>query len=552
MASFGLMQRTVHCPQLVEERCSPVAGCSGRGLPVIQRQRRGVCSATNGVQRGRVLRRTAASTDVVSFVDPNDIRKPAAAAAGPAVDKVGVLLLNLGGPEKLDDVKPFLYNLFADPEIIRLPAAAQFLQPLLATIISTLRAPKSAEGYEAIGGGSPLRRITDEQAEALAESLRAKGQPANVYVGMRYWHPYTEEALEHIKADGVTRLVILPLYPQFSISTSGSSLRLLESLFKSDIALKSLRHTVIPSWYQRRGYVSAMADLIVEELKKFRDVPSVELFFSAHGVPKSYVEEAGDPYKEEMEECVRLITDEVKRRGFANTHTLAYQSRVGPAEWLKPYTDESIKELGKRGVKSLLAVPISFVSEHIETLEEIDMEYRELAEESGIRNWGRVPALNTNAAFIDDLADAVMEALPYVGCLAGPTDSLVPLAIPRAWTVETAYVSASGLGLSLSASSASDTSNTVANGSSGSSSSHENRVDGGAFIPTTPGDLEMLLQAYDRERRTLPSPVVMWEWGWTKSAETWNGRIAMIAIIIILALEAASGQSILKNLFLAE
>ncbi|PNW81027.1 hypothetical protein CHLRE_07g339750v5 [Chlamydomonas reinhardtii] len=493
MASFGLMQRTVHCPQLVEERCSPVAGCSGRGLPVIQRQRRGVCSATNGVQRGRVLRRTAASTDVVSFVDPNDIRKPAAAAAGPAVDKVGVLLLNLGGPEKLDDVKPFLYNLFADPEIIRLPAAAQFLQPLLATIISTLRAPKSAEGYEAIGGGSPLRRITDEQAEALAESLRAKGQPANVYVGMRYWHPYTEEALEHIKADGVTRLVILPLYPQFSISTSGSSLRLLESLFKSDIALKSLRHTVIPSWYQRRGYVSAMADLIVEELKKFRDVPSVELFFSAHGVPKSYVEEAGDPYKEEMEECVRLITDEVKRRGFANTHTLAYQSRVGPAEWLKPYTDESIKELGKRGVKSLLAVPISFVSEHIETLEEIDMEYRELAEESGIRNWGRVPALNTNAAFIDDLADAVMEALPYVGCLAGPTDSLVPL-----------------------------------------------------------GDLEMLLQAYDRERRTLPSPVVMWEWGWTKSAETWNGRIAMIAIIIILALEAASGQSILKNLFLAE
>ncbi len=223
-----------------------------------------MCSATNGVQRGRVLRRTAASPDVVSFVDPNDIRKPSAAAAGPAVDKVGVLLLNLGGPETLDDVKPFLYNLFADPEIIRLPAAAQFLQPLLATIISTLRAPKSAEGYEAIGGGSPLRKITDDQAEALAQSLRAKGQPANVYVGMRYWHPYTEEALEHIKADGVTRLVILPLYPQFSISTSGSSLRLLESLFKTDRALKSLRHTVIPSWYQRRGYVSAMADLIVE------------------------------------------------------------------------------------------------------------------------------------------------------------------------------------------------------------------------------------------------------------------------------------------------
>lgn len=409
------------------------------------------------------------------------------------MDKVGVLLLNLGGPESLDDVQPFLYNLFADPEIIRLPQGLQFVQPILAQIISTLRAPKSSEGYKAIGGGSPLRRITDEQAVALEAALKAKGQPASVYVGMRYWHPYTEEALEQIKRDGVTRLVILPLYPQFSISTSGSSLRLLESLFKSDRALKQLKHTVIPSWYQRRGYVSAMADLIVQELRKFPSVPEVEVFFSAHGVPKSYVEEAGDPYKEEMEECVKLIMAEVKARGYANSHTLAYQSRVGPAEWLKPYTDDSIRELGARGCKSMLAVPISFVSEHIETLEEIDMEYRELAEESGVRHWGRVPALNTNGAFITDLADAVLEALPYVGCLAGPTDSLVPL-----------------------------------------------------------GDLEMLLQAYDRERRALPSPVVMWEWGWTKSAETWNGRIAMLAIIIILLLEVSTGQSILKNLLLAE
>ncbi|GIL53469.1 hypothetical protein Vafri_9065 [Volvox africanus] len=494
MASFGLQQRTASVTH-VEER----PGCSSRCLQLIQGHwhtrahgARGVATAS---ERRRVapLRPSAASTDVVCFDDSHELKGRQAAAAPPALDKVGVLLLNLGGPETLKDVKPFLFNLFADPEIIRLPQAVQFIQPLLASIISTLRAPKSAEGYKAIGGGSPLRKITDDQAYALATALRAKGQAANVYVGMRYWHPYTEEALEHIKRDGVTRLVILPLYPQFSISTSGSSLRLLESLFKSDRALKQLRHTVIPSWYQRRGYVCAMADLIVQELRKFKDVPSVEVFFSAHGVPKSYVEEAGDPYKEEMEECVRLIMEEVRTRGFNNTHTLAYQSRVGPAEWLKPYTDDSIRELGRRGVKSLLAVPISFVSEHIETLEEIDMEYRELAEESGIHNWGRVPALNTNTAFIDDLADAVLEALPYVGCLAGPTDSLVPL-----------------------------------------------------------GDLEMLLQAYDRERRALPSPVVMWEWGWTKSAETWNGRIAMLAIIIILVLEASSGQSILKNLIWAE
>jgi ferrochelatase len=260
-----------------------------------------------------------------------------------ATEKIGVLLLNLGGPDTLDDVQPFLYNLFADPDIIRLPGPLQFLQPFIASVISTLRAPKSAEGYAAIGGGSPLRKITQDQATALAEALRAKGHDAQAYVAMRYWNPYTEEALEQVKRDGVTKLVILPLYPQFSVSTSGSSLRLLEQLFKADPALANLKHTVIPSWYQRKGYVSAMVDLIEAELVRFPNVPSVEIFFSAHGVPKSYITEAGDPYKEEMEECIDLIMAEVKRRGYQNHHTLAYQSRVGPVEWLKPYTDDSIR-----------------------------------------------------------------------------------------------------------------------------------------------------------------------------------------------------------------
>lgn len=177
----------------------------------------------------------------------------AAAAAPPAVDQVGVLLLNLGGPDTLADVQPFLYNLFADPDIIRLPGPAKSLQPLIATLISNLRAPKSSEAYASIGGGSPLRRITEDQASALAESLQRKGLNAKVYVGMRYWHPFTEEALDKIKKDGVGKLVILPLYPQFSISTSGSSLRLLEQLFKDDVELAELQHTVIPSWYQRKG-----------------------------------------------------------------------------------------------------------------------------------------------------------------------------------------------------------------------------------------------------------------------------------------------------------
>lgn len=214
----------------------------------------------------------------------------------------------------------------------------------------------------------------------------------------------------------------------------------------------------------------------------------VELFFSAHGVPVSYVEQAGDPYKEEMEECVQLIMQELQRRGIANNHTLAYQSRVGPVEWLKPYTDESIRELGAQGCKNLLAVPISFVSEHIETLEEIDMEYRELAEESGIENWGRVPALNVNETFIGDLADAVVEALPYMGALIGSTESLVPT-----------------------------------------------------------GKVESLLSVYDGDRRQIPAPEV--RPGFTISSEIINGRVAMVALAIVLLLEAFTGRSVFGDLF---
>ncbi|KAL5665652.1 hypothetical protein ACJX0J_025760, partial [Zea mays] len=333
-------------------------------------------------------------------------------------EKIGVLLLNLGGPETLDDVQPFLFNLFADPDIIRLPRLFRFLQKPLAKFISEVRAPKSKEGYASIGGGSPLRQITDAQAEALREALHGKDVPANVYVGMRYWHPFTEEAIEQIKRDGITKLVVLPLYPQFSISTSGSSLRLLESIFREDEYLVNMQHTVIPSWYQREGYIKAMATLIENELTKFQEPQKVMIFFSAHGVPLAYVEEAGDPYKAEMEECIDLIMEELEKRGITNPCILAYQSRVGPVEWLKPYTDETIIELGQKGVKSLLAVPISFVSEHIETLEEIDVEYKELALESGIKHWGRVPALGCEPTFISDLADAVIESLPYVGAMA--------------------------------------------------------------------------------------------------------------------------------------
>lgn len=320
--------------------------------------------------------------------------------------RVGVLLLNLGGPDQLEDVRPFLFNLFSDPEIIRLPFP--WLQRPLAWFISSMRFKKSQENYRLIGGGSPLRRITEEQAQALQAQLQQKGEEAQVYIGMRYWHPFTEEAIARIKRDRIERLVILPLYPQFSISTSGSSFRLLERLWAEDPVLQRIDYTVIPSWYDRAGYLRAMADLIAQELDQFHNPDQVHVFFSAHGVPVSYVEEAGDPYQQEIEACTALIMKTLNR---PNPYTLAYQSRVGPVEWLQPYTENALEELANEGIKDLVVVPISFVSEHIETLQEIDMEYRELAEEFGIENFHRVPALNTHPIFIADLADMVVESM---------------------------------------------------------------------------------------------------------------------------------------------
>ena len=319
--------------------------------------------------------------------------------------QVGVLLLNLGGPEKLQDVRPFLYNLFADPEIIRLPSP--LLQAPLAWLISSLRAKKSQENYKKIGGGSPLRRITEAQAQALQARLEQSGNPVKVYVGMRYWHPFTEEAIAQVKQDKIDELVILPLYPQFSISTSGSSFRQLERLWASDPALQQIKYTVVPSWYQNPGYLQAMANLIGKTIDQLDQPHQAHVFFSAHGVPVSYVEEAGDPYQHEIEDCAALIMKQLNR---PNDYTLAYQSRVGPVEWLQPYTDEAIKELAQGDVKDLVVVPISFVSEHIETLEEIDIEYREIAEEAGIQTFARVPAPDTDPTFVGALADLVLQA----------------------------------------------------------------------------------------------------------------------------------------------
>ena len=324
--------------------------------------------------------------------------------------RVGVLLLNLGGPERIQDVKPFLYNLFSDPEIIRLPLAA--MQKPLAWLISSLRSGKSQQAYRSIGGGSPLRRITKQQARELQSNLRQKGVDATSYVAMRYWHPFTESAVADLKADGVDQVVVLPLYPHFSISTSGSSFRELQRLRNTDPAFSRLPIRCIRSWYDHPGYIQALANLIAREILACEDPATAHIFFSAHGVPKSYVEDAGDPYQLEIVACSKLILEQLRQQlGHSNPFTLAYQSRVGPVEWLKPYTEDALQELGEQGVKDLVVVPISFVSEHIETLEEIDIDYRELATAAGVKNFRRVPALDTDPAFIAALTDLVEQAM---------------------------------------------------------------------------------------------------------------------------------------------
>ena len=342
-----------------------------------------------------------ASLEYHNWMEPTAIKRQ---------PRVGVLLLNLGGPERIQDVKPFLYNLFSDPEIIRLPVAA--MQKPFAWLISSLRSGKSQQAYRSIGGGSPLRRITKQQARELQSNLRQKGVDATSYVAMRYWHPFTESAVADLKADGVDQVVVLPLYPHFSISTSGSSFRELQRLRNTDPAFSRLPIRCIRSWYDHPGYIQALANLIAREILACEDPATAHIFFSAHGVPKSYVEDAGDPYQLEIVACSKLILEQLRQQlGHSNPFTLAYQSRVGPVEWLKPYTEDALQELGEQGVKDLVVVPISFVSEHIETLEEIDIDYRELATAAGVKNFRRVPALDTDPAFIAALTDLVEQAM---------------------------------------------------------------------------------------------------------------------------------------------
>lgn len=313
--------------------------------------------------------------------------------------KIGVLLLNLGGPERLEDVRPFLFNLFSDRRIIRLGPA--FLQTTIARIIAHRRAPKSMANYRRIGGGSPIRAKTEEQAAALELALRADGD-FMVRPCMRYWRPFAEEALQETAAAQVTEIVALPLYPHYSLATTGSSLIDLNQTCKRLGMTIPVRE--IHSWPEEPRYIDCLAARIQDGLNEFAGQP-VQLVYSAHSLPVQFIRE-GDPYVRHLEQTIRAVEARTGVMG-----RLCYQSRSGPVEWLGPALPEVIEELAAQGCANMLVVPISFVSDHVETLYEIEIQYREMAEGLGIR-FSATKALNADPMFIEALRNLVLSPAP--------------------------------------------------------------------------------------------------------------------------------------------
>ncbi len=305
-----------------------------------------------------------------------------------------VLLLQMGGPDSLDAIKPFLINLFSDRDIIKLGPA--WLQPLLARIIVRKRLSHVEENYSQIGGKSPLRELTQAQAAALEKAL---GEEYRCFVAMRYWRPSTIEALAEIRRAGIGEITALSLYPHYSRATTGSSINELKRVLGEAGVTFTVRY--VESYYNNPLYIEAMVERIREGLGQFHPLADVELLFSAHSLPQSFIDE-GDPYLSHIEETVRLVMEQ-----FDLPHHLCFQSRAGPVKWLEPSTDDMLQKLAAAGSKNILVVPLSFVSDHIETLHEIDIEYSKKAWELGIAKFARVPSLNCSPRFIDCLASLV-------------------------------------------------------------------------------------------------------------------------------------------------
>jgi len=319
------------------------------------------------------------------------------------------VLFNLGGPDSLRAVKPFLFNLFRDPAIIDLPALARYP---LAAFIAQARSRLARGNYGRIGGASPLLRETEDQAAALEAALAARAPKltARCFVAMRYWPPYAQEAAAEVAAFAPDEIVLLPLYPQFSTTTSASSLKAWRDAYEGPARSRTVCcHPTEP------GFVAAYAAAIRKAWLEGGAPPGVRLLFSAHGLPQRVVD-AGDPYKAQVEATAAAVAAAVPE--FADWR-VCYQSRVGRLTWLEPSTEAEIRRAGGEG-KGVVVAPIAFVSEHVETLVELDHDYARLAAQAGCQPYLRAAAPGVSDAFVDGLAGLVLEALKRPGgCAPG-------------------------------------------------------------------------------------------------------------------------------------
>jgi protoporphyrin/coproporphyrin ferrochelatase len=333
--------------------------------------------------------------------------------------KVGIVLFQLGGPDSLEAVEPFLLNLFLDPDIIPM-GPLSFLRRPVAKMISSRRAIPVAGRYAQIGRRSPIGLLTERQRVRLVQSLSPYIDPIAV-TAMRYWHPMSAEAVDSLRNAGpLDEIVLLPLYPHYSYATTLSSLKEWRRVYGPPNGGPPER--TINHFYDHPLYIQALAQRIASVLRQFQDSSRIHLIFSAHGLPMSLVEK-GDPYPKHIEETVRLVCEAGSKQyaGWPRTHLLCYQSRVGPAKWLQPPLTGTIERLGHEGVKEMLVVPISFVTEHIETLHEINIEARLEAQKLGIETFRMMPAVGDSPLFIAALKDLVLGAVEIE---AGPSSSL--------------------------------------------------------------------------------------------------------------------------------
>lgn len=321
--------------------------------------------------------------------------------------RTAVVLLQLGGPDTLDAVEPFLYNLFCDPDIIDVPGAFLIRTPL-ARFIARKRSPAVRELYQSIGGRSPILPQTEAQAAALRTRLSERGADASVVIAMRYWHPTTDAVVDQLVRDGVERAILVPLYPHYSSATTGSSVNEWKRVLAQK-GIASLRYDVVRDYHAHPKFIDAWISRIHATLHRFAPQyrSGVHLVFSAHGTPMVLVRR-GDPYSHQIRRTVELV---MERGQFAQPFTLCFQSKVGPQKWLEPSLVDTIDSLGRQGVKRMVVVPIAFVTEHIETLSEINIEARHLASESGVEQYEMVDALIDEPSYIECLADVTMKAL---------------------------------------------------------------------------------------------------------------------------------------------